>query len=99
MKDDGSWIHGSRMKLDIGCWLMDHGWMGEAGFWTCPEALEWVVGGVQSCVAVLGSFGVVLGEGFGGFWRRFCWEGTREPWDGSRRGPCRGPWRGTGADG
>ena len=23
MKDDGSWIHGSRMKLDIGCWLMD----------------------------------------------------------------------------
>ena len=29
----------------VGCWLMDHGWMGEAGFWTCPEALEWVVGG------------------------------------------------------
>ena len=69
MKDDGSWIHGSRMKLDIGCWLMDHGWMGEAGFWTCPEALEWVVGG---CKVVLrswdasGLFWVKVSGGFGG---------------------------------
>ena len=127
MKDDGSWIHGSRMKLDIGCWLMDHGWMGEAGFWTCPEALEWVVGG---CKVVLrswdasGLFWVKVSGGFGGGFAgrgpenpgmapeeappvpvaghrgsAACWEGTREPWDGSRRGPCRGPWRGTGADG
>ena len=115
MKDDGSWIHGSRMKLDIGCWLMDHGWMGEAGFWTCPEALEWVVGG---CKVVLrswdasGLFWVKVSGGFGGGFagrgpenlgmvpeearagarggapgRTASWEGTREPWDGSRKSP------------
>ena len=34
---------------------MDHGWMGEVGFWTCPEALGWALGGL----------GRVLGVGVG----------------------------------